>query len=652
MESVKKTSSTSDLDRRSKLTWVPLRLRGRQENMAYSLPVDLSKKNFHMTISDEEFSCPLCFEILEEPKSLPNCAHNFCKMCIHQMLIRNNNSDISCPVCRKPSHVPTNGADGFPTNTFLVRLMDNIPGRNEKRELLKAVATCKDEIERNRKVRDDIEKSCCVINRNKELAQELKSQVSEYANEMIECIKNSEQKLCREIDDILRQKCGLQSENSLYKTKKMIEGVLEQASNCVYSVEDILGKDDLSEILDMKTVMVEQLAEYSKFPPVIGVANEEISAFDLQLEKNSNARENPLGKVVSRVSGRGSDSARVETEQGLSQSFFEIEEESSPSSYTSHTSSDDQESVVARPDDWATPNHPPGFTQSEIVASVSLPFEPFSIAVSPHSGDIALLCKENNKVYLYKANGSHYGTINIRYGNLWDVGFSIDDNIIVVNRRNNRLLFYTKDNQFTSQEKEIPRTGLKYTYLSVCEDGRLIVTSARTDDDDNDNSDDDGDGEIVQCIIIYDADDNSHKRMFGRKHLEKPVSRAVCHNGSYYIADYDSSSHIIYFKVFSSQGQFIGCVGDTNQILYVSASLSKDIDFNRLIMGKTHPISKWVQYIVQPQSFERSEHNCPHDLLIHKQEVLPKSFHWQRYEGILKIEIYRDQEMFNIVHYH
>jgi hypothetical protein len=401
----------------------------------------------------------------------------------------------------------------------------------------------------------------------------------------------------------------------------------------------------------MKTMMVEQLSEYSKFPLITGVAQGEINAFDMELEKDKTEMEHVLGKVVkTKMSGGGSHILNAEQawgpseDWGSSEALFEpvevAREESSENGSTSSNESTAQASTsntLASSAQWG--NH------GEVITSVTLPFEPFRIAVCPQSGDVALLWKDSNKVYLYDVSGNHLSTIHIKYGNLWDIGFSLDNCLVVVNRANNRLLFYTKDKQFVIREKEVPRTCLKYTYLSIAEDGRLIVTSARTNDDDDDDDD-----EVVQCVIVYEHDESSSKRMFGRKHLQHPVSRAVVHHGTYYIVDEEPGSYEINIKTFNSQGQAIASIYVGCGIPYRFSSLAKDINSDRLIMGGS-PFRNFIHILNPSNVIRSSELHAPNDHHIQEMEILSKSFYLTPPEGMLQVEIYVGEKMFNIVHY-
>lgn len=51
---------------------------------------------------ENELNCPICYEDFEEPKCLPNCAHNICQNCLERMAKRKRKV-IECPVCRVES---------------------------------------------------------------------------------------------------------------------------------------------------------------------------------------------------------------------------------------------------------------------------------------------------------------------------------------------------------------------------------------------------------------------------------------------------------------------------------------------------------------------------------------------------------------------
>ena len=51
---------------------------------------------------EKELTCPICFNLFEEPKVLP-CQHNFCGNCMESLLQRNESIfKLECPICRDP----------------------------------------------------------------------------------------------------------------------------------------------------------------------------------------------------------------------------------------------------------------------------------------------------------------------------------------------------------------------------------------------------------------------------------------------------------------------------------------------------------------------------------------------------------------------
>ncbi|XP_052705479.1 E3 ubiquitin-protein ligase Midline-1-like [Crassostrea angulata] len=84
--------------------------------------------------------CPICYEIFQDPKSLPQCLHTFCKSCIKSYISSSvtdkslNKTDFYCPVCRKCYHVtnPEEWVDTLPHNHLIVSLTDQ--EKMEKKE--------------------------------------------------------------------------------------------------------------------------------------------------------------------------------------------------------------------------------------------------------------------------------------------------------------------------------------------------------------------------------------------------------------------------------------------------------------------------------------------------------------------------------------
>ncbi len=78
------------------------------------------------SLSEEDFSCPVCHEIFKNPVIL-SCSHSFCKECLQQFWRTSNSQE--CPVCRRRS-----SRDEPPVNLVLKNLCESfLKQRKERR---------------------------------------------------------------------------------------------------------------------------------------------------------------------------------------------------------------------------------------------------------------------------------------------------------------------------------------------------------------------------------------------------------------------------------------------------------------------------------------------------------------------------------------
>ena len=70
----------------------------------------------------DNLSCPVCYQIFQNPKYLP-CYHSYCEKCLEKVQA---NSKIICPECREEATVPTGGVKDLPNNFFINRLVDEL----------------------------------------------------------------------------------------------------------------------------------------------------------------------------------------------------------------------------------------------------------------------------------------------------------------------------------------------------------------------------------------------------------------------------------------------------------------------------------------------------------------------------------------------
>ncbi|XP_071096160.1 tripartite motif-containing protein 12A-like [Haliotis cracherodii] len=84
----------------------------------------------------EDLTCPICMDLLDDPKAL-HCLHRFCRGCLARHIqIRTvfGSSSVSCPVCRwesRPSHADPINVDSFATDVGVRNLVQALKKKRE-----------------------------------------------------------------------------------------------------------------------------------------------------------------------------------------------------------------------------------------------------------------------------------------------------------------------------------------------------------------------------------------------------------------------------------------------------------------------------------------------------------------------------------------
>ena len=69
--------------------------------------------------------CPICFELLSDPKQL-SCTHTFCKKCLNDILKSSSHTFLTCPICRSVTSVKGGNVSNLNTNVPLKSLIDDV----------------------------------------------------------------------------------------------------------------------------------------------------------------------------------------------------------------------------------------------------------------------------------------------------------------------------------------------------------------------------------------------------------------------------------------------------------------------------------------------------------------------------------------------
>jgi len=469
-----------------------------------------------VSVAEQEFSCPICLDLFEEPKCLPNCAHNVCGRCLEGMEKLENNS-IECPVCRVKSMIPKDGIAAFPKNHLLVRLIEHTPGLKEKQTIEEVMKNCKQQLEEAKSAVKSMEVRFACATRE---VDQTKQRIKALAEYVVTMLREQERKMLDEIDEKWDQS---QPEKKFEAKKASNNAVCDNASSCIQTVEDILHNGELSDLKDLKDALVEEMGCFSsslkksiaevnrEFAEPFGVSLTDTGSVEGFIENNC-----LLGKLTI-------NTAPASCHQ-------EISSVSNGPSVDSKTNIDYSRcgSLIQTIDSSSC-----GIAQ----------FTPLSVAVSRNTGHFVALDEEMKRVHIFNEDGEALHTFRIMYGDLWDIAVSIEDEIIVVNRESNRLLHYDMNGNFRRKFVTTPKENVKFTSLSVdYSSGCLIVTSHPSYSESEDDT--------LPRVLVY-SPVGIFTTSFGEGRLSSP-EKAVFLNGKYFVVDSSRQSVV----VFNKDGEF------------------------------------------------------------------------------------------------
>ena len=454
-----------------------------------------------VSIMSDETTCPVCLEEFQEPKCLPSCAHNVCERCLENM-VRKNSYTISCPQCREESFLPPTGVSSFPTNHLLLRLMENTPARKEKKAINGALNVCKERVKGAEKAVKEME-DC--YEKATDQGEMLTREINKVADDLIQTINDQRKFLISQLGNFLTEHFD---SNSFQKEREHMGSFIQKARTCMQKANEILQQGEVGKILESKDALVEQLKEISSTADERTLEAKKLAS-QADMDFSHGQWSDLHGKCIEML-GKLSLSANNYVNSIVNATGFI---------------------------DYSRCGE---VTQTIVTGNFT-----FAIAVSNATGDIAVLDEEDRRVYIYSPLGDPVMSFRIRYGDLWDITFSKDDEIIVLNRECNRLLHYDREGTFVKKYVKAPNSRVKFTRISTDADGRLLVTSSPRDCCDEPE-------ELVEpCILVYSAD-RKFLFSFGEDNLACPQDVAY-HQGKFFVTDGDLEC----IKVFNNSGKFL-----------------------------------------------------------------------------------------------
>ena len=448
---------------------------------------------------ENELNCPICYEDFEEPKCLPNCAHNICQNCLERMAKRKRKV-IECPVCRVESVIPRDGVAAFPKNHLLVRLLENA-ALKERKSMKHALENCKSKMENAKAVLKETEDFFATA---KSQAEETKQKIKSLADQAVFMVRKQERQMFHEIDQRLRDNLN---EGAFATHKINTLKLCDSASSCVQDTREELQNGSMS-VKDSCEDLVQKLNNFSTAldTRMVWAKREFKQSFKVSLT-NSDSLEKFVTEKKSLI-GELSITTSTQAAPRLlkySRSGYMIQ-------------------VVDN-------NCLHGTTQ----------FSPFSVSVSRLHGHFAVLDVDGEMkyVHIFKENGESLSKFCIKQGDPWDVALLKDIEVVVLDREINRLLYFNLHGIVNSKKKSVtapPRKKVKFSSLSVDLNGYIIISSCPCFDE----------TDTMPCILIYNPS-GELVSLVGKGILVTP-EKAVSLNGKYFVADSSKQSVIVFNK--------------------------------------------------------------------------------------------------------
>ncbi|XP_078375923.1 uncharacterized protein LOC144659389 [Oculina patagonica] len=460
----------------------------------------MSSSPFNDAVLDE-LSCPICLEDFEEPKCLPNCAHNVCKGCLEDIIKArpSNRRHINCPICRGNVPIPREGISAIPTNTMIKRLLEKASVPRAEKEIMKALERSKEKIEALRKSAQKPGQSFAADDDVKAKGEALKRIINDKASKITKMIKSQEEIMIAKVNDYVKK----------YADKdpvKEISHLLERLELSVKQAEEVLRQPNNSKKVQSKAAIVKMLEASCHFDVMPSKGSH---AFDLDFFPNE------------------------DLEQRLKAEWFgKLAKESEESLATKHLAKVTVVKTITADDIGETS------------------FNPYTIALSAQKGEMAVLDDESNRVHILTQSGNYLRSFGVKFGDLYDVAFQHDkylDGVIVVNRSHNRLLAYHRESGrfspmfYSSMYESVFSSQFSkgnFSSVSTTPDGQqIIVTSEALDE---------------SCVAVINVQPTSQQKnnfVFGKGYLLCP-RKALYYNKEFFVCDRDDGV----VKVFDAKG--------------------------------------------------------------------------------------------------
>ena len=462
-----------------------------------------------------EIECPVCLEIFDDPKCLPTCAHNVCVKCLGNIVGQNpRKTKVQCPECRKKSQIPPSGVAGFPTNHLLKRLIENSPLMKERRAFTEVVQQLRDQLQDINKDSEKLKEAHSKV--VEESKRKMKDQIKSEASRLAKRIEAEEKKLLSQVDASFKE----MAPKNPFETK--FAEVKQQCSKVSTSLENadkINNEKDWKEFQRSKT------------------------AFEKECQGS--------------IQSLRAEVAKLQNLHGVTGVKFIPGKIDKPGKILGELSCDKPNEAKSQPGNTTK--------TGRVVRHINTEFVPTAVAVSPLTGEIAVLDAENKCVHVFTPSGDPHKQFEVQYGDLKEIAYSKNNDIVVLNQEKNRLLHFDKDGAFIRKFIQAPNASVKFQKMTIDVEGRYILTSLS--------------GSSGPGVIVYDSE-RCQKWAFTSDHFKGNNLLAVHHNDNLFVSDGTST-----IKVFDHKGKLLREITNLGDNSTKLVSVALDAVHDSLVCG-------------------------------------------------------------------
>ncbi|CAF3529773.1 unnamed protein product [Rotaria socialis] len=204
--------------------------------------------------------CPLCLDRFDQPRLIP-CGHTYCTKCLNELCA--GSDTVICPQCRQQHDVPVTGVTLFPRNLSYQQLLDI---RTEQLVSTRQCQVCN----KKHAFSDCLHchKAVCLDSKSSDLCKDalnmevttflmhcdtIKKQISTYAKESIDLVKQQEKQLKNDLNQMIAQQLDASK-----KVLTQFEKNKEEIDHFVRSSKQKIEKN--GPILDEKYIEIQNIA--------------------------------------------------------------------------------------------------------------------------------------------------------------------------------------------------------------------------------------------------------------------------------------------------------------------------------------------------------------------------------------------------------